>query len=355
MAKRDYYDTLGVKRNAGEEEIKKAYRRLARKFHPDMNPGNKSAEERFKEISEAYEVLSDKEKRQSYDSFGHESPFGRGGARPGYGPEGFRYTSSGAGPGGYNINFEDLFRRMGGGGKRKGGGGGFRGFEDIFGDILGRGARGAEPPFSSQAPERGSDAESAIEISFEEAVKGGKKTLSLSLEQPCPSCGGSGGGCRLCRGSGVTRKTETISVKIPAGIEDGAKLRLAGKGNPSRGNGPSGDLYLKIGILPHRYFKREGNNVILEVPLTIEEAALGTKITVPAIDGNITVTIPPGTQGGAKLRLKGKGITDSKNGERGDQYIVVNIALPRKLDEKSEDLLKEFSRRNPINPRAGLF
>lgn len=291
---RDYYEVLGVSRDASEADIKKAYRKLARQYHPDRNPGDKQAEARFKEVQEAYDVLNDKPKRAQYDRFGFAGP-GMGGQGP------FRAEG---GPGGFEfqgINPEDLESILG----AFGGGGG-------FGEVFGRRARGrgraARPPESVEAE---------VAIPFLKAALGG--TVSLNVDG------------------------RTIDVRVPAGVEEGKKLRLAGQGPGG------GDLLVRIKIEPHPYFRREGNNVILEAPISVSEAILGAKVDVPTLDGtHLTVKVPPGTSSGARLRLRGKGIAG------GDQFIEIKIAVPKSHDERSRELIEEFARLHPQNPRADL-
>jgi len=307
---RDYYEVLGVARSASEAEIKKAYRKLAREFHPDRNPGNKQAETRFKEIQDAYDILSDKTKRTQYDQFGFVPPPGGEPFRGG-GPHG---GGMGGGPGGFdfqNVNPEDLenlFRQFGGMG---GGSGGFSGFDP--GEIFSRRGKGGRQR-RARAPEA-LEAETAIP--FTTAASGGS--------------------------IGVHIGDQELTVKVPAGIEDGKKLRLAGQG-------PNGeDIYIKIHIEPHPYFRREGADVILDVPISVVEGVLGTKIDVPTLGGkHLTVKVPPGTSSGARLRLRGQGIAG------GDQYIQIQIVAPPATDARSRELLEEFARLHPQNPRSGL-
>lgn len=301
MAKKDYYDILGVSREAGAGEIKKAYRKLARKYHPDVNVNSKEAEARFKEISEAYEVLSDPDKRKQYDLFG------RNGGRSGFGSSGKHYTSYGPGFEGFNVHF--------------GGGGGS--FQDIFEDLFQatRGGRRA-------GPIKGNDIQYTMEISFEDAVRGLTTRIGLNNEK--------------------------ISVKIPPGVDNGSRVRIAGKGEPGMSGGPRGDLFIITKVRPHPYFERKGDNIYLEVPVTFAEAALGTKIRVPTVDGMIQLSIPPGTQSGQKLRIKGKGVPSLSGGGRGDQYVIVRIAVPKHLDERSEQLIRDLERLNPEDPRGPL-
>ena len=372
MAKKDYYSVLGVPRTAADKEIKKAYRKLARKWHPDVNPGNKEAEARFKELSEAYEVLGNSEKRKQYDRFGHSAfQAGAEGART--------YTYS---TGFDGVDLDDLFGR----GPHGGGS-----FGDIFEELFrGREARAA-------APAKGDDIQYAMELSFEDAVRGTSAAITLNREVPCeecrgtgtvpgssrgpcPVCGGSGkafadggriafsrvcpacGGtgassghaCPKCGGRGLQPKSERVSVKVPAGVDNGSKVRLQGKGGPGRSGGPPGDLYIVTKVRPHPYFERKGDNIYLDVPITVSEAALGAKIGVPTVDGHATVTIPKGVRSGQKLRLRGKGVSHLSGSGRGDQYVVIQIVVPPDLDERSVELLKEFEERNRHNPRGAL-
>jgi DnaJ-class molecular chaperone len=307
MAKqKEYYEILGVGRNADTDEIKKAYRRLARKFHPDLHPGDKSNEARFKEINEAYGVLGDPEKRRRYDLGG-------------------RVTFEGApfgGAGGLGFDFTDFGANLGG-------------VEDIFGEIFGaRGGRG--PRVRQNVPARGEDTVYSLDIDFLHAVKGTDVRVSVR------------------KGEG----TEKITVKIPPGVSDGSRVRVAGRGGPGLFGGPPGDLYIITRVKPHPYFTRVGNDIYLDVPVTVTEALLGAKVEVPTLDGFSTVKIPPGTGGGRKLRLKGKGIKRGKGirrGERGCQYIVIKIAVPGTLDGKSKKLVEEFAEINPYEPRRGLW
>lgn len=303
MAKRDYYEILGVGRNASEDEIKKAYRELAKKYHPDLHPGNKAMEARFKEINEAYEVLKDPKKREQYDRFGG-AVFEPGfeGARRAY-----TYPPGGA------VNLEDL-------------GFDFGGLEDIFGDIFGRKARPQRG--YPQRPSRGEDVEYVLEVGFEQALHGAEVRLTINGEK--------------------------ITVKIPAGVKDGSRVRVAGKGKGGVLGGPPGDLYIVTKVKAHPYFSREDDDIYLDVPITITEAALGTKVHIPTIDGKTLLVIPPGTQSGQRLRLKGKGALHIKDKGRGDQYVIIKIITPKDLDEKSKGLLQEFQRLNPYDPRENM-
>jgi len=339
MAGKDYYQILGVTRGASDEEIKRAYRKLARKYHPDVNPGDKKAEERFKDISEAYAVLSDKEKRSQYDLLGSEKFQGFPG---GFDP--FRaYARSGSGPGGRGVRF-DFGRDMGG-------------FDlgDIFGDIFGAGARGG--PFRRQTL-RGEDVEYVMELGIPEAAKGITSKINVSREVRCAGCGGAGmqgsAPCRTCNGMGRTVSSETIQVKIPAGVDEGSRVRVAGKGNEGNSGGPPGDLYLVIRMKPHPLFERKGKDLYIDVPITVSEAANGAKIEVPTVDGSVKMTVPPATSSGQQFRLRGRGMPDLKKGAAGDQFIRVRIVLPPNLDEHSKELIREFEKLNPYNPRKDL-
>ncbi|HEX3033509.1 MAG TPA: DnaJ C-terminal domain-containing protein [Thermodesulfobacteriota bacterium] len=307
-ARRDYYEVLGVNKNASKDEIKKAYRKLARRYHPDLNPG-KEAEEKFKEIQEAYEVLSNDEKRKNYDMFGTAGGFGPGGDRTTWrrqegSPEGFEFSF---GTGGF-PGFEDIF-------------------EDIFGNIGGAGGRRGR---------RGRDVEYQIEIDFETAIKGGARNINI----PRPASGGG-------------TSTETLSVKIPPGVKDGSRIRIQGKGDPGR-TGTPGDLYFRVKVTPHPVFKREEDDLYVEVPITIYEAALGADVSVPTVDGTAVVKVPPKTQSGTKLRLKGKGAPNPKNGGRGDQYVILKIVIPDSISEDAKKKFEELKREIPYNPRIHL-
>jgi DnaJ-class molecular chaperone len=304
---RDLYETLGVQKGASEDEIKKAYRKLARQFHPDRNPGDKQAEARFKEVQDAYDVLSDKTKRQQYDRFGHAG-LGGGPGGPGGGPGGFNW---GGGPGGFEFQgmdpdqAQDILRNL------FGGGGGMGGMDDLLG---GRARTRGRQRTTRPEPRA---VETEVTVPFTTAALGG--TMSLQIGD------------------------QRLDVKIPAGIEDGKKLRL-------RGQGPEGaDLMVIIHVAPHPYFRREGNNVVMEVPLSLPEAVLGTKVDVPTLsDERLTVKVPPGTSSGARLRLRGKGISG------GDQYIEIKVAVPSPKDDRSRELIEEFGKLNPQDPRTGL-
>jgi len=368
--KKDYYEVLGVNKGASEADIKKAFRKLARKYHPDVNPGDKTSEQKFKEINEAYEVLSDAKKRQQYDQFGHaafDSGFGQG-----------------AGPGGRGPGFEGFAQ---GAEYFRGGG-----FEDIFGNIFGeRAAR-------QRGSYKGEDITYTVEIDLEDAIFGktmqvdlqrevtcitcggsgaqpgtsrrtcptcmGTGTISqgrgfMQMAQPCPTCRGEGtinaNPCRTCGGKGVVPKSERINVKIPPGVDNGSKIRVAGMGGPGEQGGPPGDVFIITRVRPHFYFERKGDNLYSEVPITVAEAALGTKVEIPTVDGIVALTIPPGTQVGQQLKLKGKGVPHLGGGGVGDHYVTIKVVTPTGLSEKDKELLREFDRSHPSNPRAGTL
>lgn len=356
MAK-DFYQTLGVDKKASADELKKAYRRLAMKWHPDQNKDNPEAEEKFKEINEAYDILKDEQKRAAYDRFG-EAAFQNGGmgARGGGG--------AGFGGGGFGGAFTDIF-------------------EDMFGDIMG--GRGQQ---SRTGPARGSDMQYTMEISLEEAYAGKEATIKIpvheaceqckgsgaapgtgeetcttcsgqgrmrmqqgffTIEKSCPTCGGAGkiirDPCKACSGQGRVRKEKTIRVKIPPGVETGRRIRLAGEGESGLRGGPNGDLYVLLAIRPHKFFKRDGANIYCRVPVTMTAAALGGDIEVPTVGGKRTqVKIPAGTQSGQQFRLKGKGMPILRSEATGDLYIEVAVETPVNLSGKQRDLLKELDK-----------
>ncbi len=292
MASKDYYSTLGVPRDASDEAIRTAYRNLARKHHPDVNPGDQQAEERFKEIAEAYAVLGDSGKRQQYDTRG---------------PEGFS-------PG---IDLSEFMRRARAGGANP------IDLGALFGDLF---SGGGGHPFGPRA-RRGPDVEATLRIEFRDAVEG--VTLPLQIQRP----------------AGGAPRPESITVRIPPGVSDGGRLRIAGKGEPGRGGGPSGDLYVRIQVRPHPFFRKEGEALVCRVPLTVTEATLGGQVTLPTLDGDTTMTVPAGTRSGQRFRLKGKGILDRRGG-RGPLYVDVSIVPPKEIDDESRRLLEEFAQRN---------
>ncbi len=352
--KRDYYEVLGVQRGASDDEIKKAYRRVAKENHPDLHPGDKEAEARFKEANEAYEVLSDKDKRARYDQFGHA------GVDPSYGA-----GAGGYGGGGFDVDFGDI--------------------GDIFSSFFGGGGRRQNP----NAPRRGSDVSSSVFISFEEAARGCKKQVDVTLVEPCPQCGGSGaaspsavktcpqcGGsgqerrvqqtpfgqmqtqttcsrcrgrgriietpCKTCHGSGQVTRRQTVGINIPAGIDDGQVLSIRGKGNAGQNGGPAGDLQVQISVRPHPLFERRGYDILCELPLTFSQMALGAEIQVPTLDGNVTQTIREGTQPGEILRLRGKGIPYLQGRGTGDELVRLTVEVPRNLTGEQKKALRAF-------------
>ena len=355
--KRDYYEVLGVSKGASEDEIKKAYKKMARKYHPDLNPGDKSAEEKFKEVNEAYEVLSDADKRARYDQYGHA------GVDPNFGAGGFG--------GGFDGGFD------------------FSDLGDIFGSFFGGGFGGGRRT-NPNAPQRGESIRMAVTISFEEAAFGCEKEVTVERYEACDTCHGSGcapgtspevcpdchgtgtvqvrrqtpmgvfatsspcsrcGGkgriihqpCKDCRGSGMMRKKKTIQASIPAGIDNGQTISIRGQGNAGRNGGPAGDLLITITVRPHELFRREGTSVLCEAPITFTQAVLGAELEIPTIDGKVKYTLPEGTQSGTTFRLKGKGIPSINGRGRGDQYVTVYIETPRNLNKEQKEALKKFA------------
>lgn len=383
--KKDYYQILGVKKDAKADEIKKSYRRLARKFHPDVNPNDKVAEEKFKEVQEAYDVLSDEKKRKVFDRFGYyhenldaDSPFasgatGGGGPSPGFDFSGFDFSQ----------------------GSASGGGSSFR---DIFSDLFGGGGAGARPqPEPPRAiPKRGRDIEIPLALSFEKAFSGlttnitvnrseqcsrcqgagdtggplvqcptckgtGQVTKSggrLQFAQDCPDCSGTGRRrtpCSLCNGKGTTPKTEQVKIRIPAGVDTGSRVRIPKKGHGGRLGAEPGDLFIVTNVGKHPFLTRKGDNVYVTVPITIAEAALGTKIEVPTVEGKAQLKIPPGTESGQKFRLRERGFPSLRNPSlRGDQFVEVKISMPRIISEETKELLRQFEKLNPENPRKAM-
>jgi molecular chaperone DnaJ len=373
--KQDYYDLLGVPRKASAKEIRTAFRKLARKYHPDLNPGDKSSEEKFKQLQEAYDVLSDSKKRQMYDQYGFYSD-----NIPSGGPGG------GAPQDGEGVNFDFGGFDFGGGSGAQGGGGSFR---DLFSQFF-RGGRGGEPEH-----EPGGDLEYQIEIDFWDAVRGAVKKLTITRldacdtchgtgavgsAQTCPTCHGSGtiqqaagkmkfnvpctrcGGagkirkvCPTCSGEGRLRRTETIDVRIPAGVASGSRVRVPGKGNAGTMGAPPGDLYLRVDVKPHSFFERRGADLYTKVPVTVTEATLGAKVEVPTIDGRSLVRIPPATNSGKTLRLNEKGVPSARTGARGDQYVEIQVVVPQPTDERVRTLMKELETIAPEDPRKDMF
>jgi molecular chaperone DnaJ len=401
-ATKNYYETLGVKKSASTEEIRKAFRKLARKYHPDVNPGDKAAEEKFKLLSEANDVLSDPKKRKIYDQLGYYSDnidpaaaeaYARAGG--GFGAGGFGGPSPG-GRGGQEVpfdfsgfDFSDLFEAGGAPPQPRRGGG----FRDIFSSMFSGGRGGAAV---EEQPEPGSDLEYQVSVGFWQAIRGAVMRLNITrldscgncrgrgyIESPgvcleckgsghiqqtsgrmkfssvCPRCGGTGKLrtlCNVCGGEGVVQRTEPLEVRIKAGTRDGQRIRLAGKGNAGPHAGPQGDLYIIVRAGDHPVFHRDGDNINVTVPVTVTEAAMGAKIEVPTIDGRALLRIPPGTQSGQKLRLREKGVPSAtKDGARGDEIVEVKIAVPMPRDEKTKELLRELAKLNPEDPRAELW
>ncbi len=352
MAKgKDLYAVLGIERNASTDDIRKAYRKLARKLHPDVNPGDKRAEERFKDVSHANDVLSDPKKRKLYDEFGEE------GLQQNFDPDrareykrwqesghgfSFRPEESGEGVGGFDFG---TFR------VRRGEGGGF---SDIFGDIFGQGARETEA-----GPSPGQDLEHEVEIDLLDALRG--VTMPVTVRRPvtCSTCHGTGRvgrkACTTCGGTGVVEKRERLQVKIPAGVADGARVRVSGKGGTGRGGGAAGDLYFRVKVRPHPRIQRDGKDLTLEVPVTVSEAMLGATITVPTPQGSIKLKIPPGSQGGQRLRVPGRGAPDPKGGTAGDLYVRLIVQVPTKAErEQLRDALAAIEKAYGGDPRAEL-
>jgi len=364
MAKRDYYEVLGVGKNASADDIKRSYRRMAMKYHPDKNPGDKKAEAKFKECAEAYEVLSDTEKRQRYDQFGHEGLRGAG-----------MHDFS-------RMNVEDIFSMFG--------------FEDFFSGIFGGRRRSSR----RAGPTRGYDLETAVELTLNDIAKGAEKTIEFTHQDicdecngngcargskpgRCPTCGGSGqvargggffqmvstcrqcGGsgqvitnpCKKCKGRGRVPKKRVVNIKIPAGVHEGQGIRVAGEGEPGRGGGPKGDLYCYVRIKPHEFLQRDGNDLIAVVPISFTQAVLGTTIDVPSLNGTQGLKIPPGTQYGSVFRIKGQGLPNIRTRRTGDQLVQITIETPVKLNAKQKELLREFakSENKNVSPQSKRF
>ena len=354
--KRDYYEVLGVQKSASEDELKKAYRKLAKENHPDLHPGDKECEARFKEINEAYEVLSDPDKRAKYDKFGHAA----------FDP------SQGFGGGGFG-GFEGF--------------GDFGGFGDIFSDIFGFGGGGGRNP---NAPRKGDNLRASLNIKFEEAAFGTKKDVTVARIEQCPDCKGTGcadgttaevcpdckgsgqvkstqrtpfgmmqsnvqcprckgrgkiihSPCHTCRGIGSIRRQHKVNINVPAGIDDGQTISLRGQGNSGINGGPAGDLLVTILVQPHARFEREGTSILLDQEISFAKAALGAEIEVPTLDGKVKLTIPEGTQTGTMFRLKGKGVPYLRSTGRGDQFVTVRVVVPKGLNAKQKEALKAFS------------
>ena len=328
MAGKDYYSILGVNRNASEREMKQAYRKLARKYHPDVNPGDKSAEEKFKQINEAYEILSDKENRQKYDQFGDQWQYADQFARAGqqespswdFGQGGTTRVHFGEGDSG--SIFDDLLRGFGTG-------------------TASRRVRSR----------RGQDIESPVEVTLEEAYHGTSRTISLQVEEPCPSCRGTGRIqnklCSVCRGAGMVSRVKRLEVKIPPGVRNGSRVRIAGKGGPGYGGAKSGNLYLVMSVKPHQIFERKGNELHVEVAVPLMVAVLGGEVKVPTLKGKLALKIPPETQNGRVFRLTGQGMPHLGNSSRGDLLATVKVILPTNLSSQERELFEQLSKLRP--------
>src|SRR5438876_6406919 len=378
MAKQDYYEVLGIKRDAKPEEIKKAYRRLARKYHPDVNPGDKASEERFKLTTEAHDVLSDPKKRSVYDRFGQYSDNLADAAARGAGPaySGTPFDFSG-------FDWGTTSTSTPGGGTS---------FRDIFADLFGGAKAQREPP--RPQPQRGADIEMPLSLTFEEAITGLTTNLTVNRSEQCSRCHGAGdtggavtvcstckgtgqvqraGGrlrftqecpdcegtgkrrppCSLCKGKGTLPKSETVKVRIPAGVDTGSRVRIPGKGHGGRLGAPPGDLHIITNVGRHKYFTRKGDNIYVTVPVTVPEAALGAKIEVPTVEGKAQLRIRPGTQSGQKFRLRQRGAPSLRDpSTHGDQFVEVQVVLPKVISEETKELLRKYGQMNTENPRV---
>jgi len=326
MAGKDYYQILGVSRNASEKEIKQAYRRLARKHHPDLNPGDKSAEAKFKEINAAYEVLSNPEKRKKYDQFGEQWEYAEQFAKSG-GQERVRWDF---GKGGTTFEYGDL-----------------SGFGDIFSSLFGDSGIGSRV----RGPRHGQDIESTIEVNLEEAYHGSTRVVQLQIEEPCTACGGTGrvGNrvCTICNGAGGKVNPKRLEVKIPAGVRDGSRIRIAGEGVPGRAGGKKGDLYLVAKVLPHKLFERKGDDLYTEVSVPLATIMLGGEVRLPTLKGNLSLKIPPETQNGRVFRMAGKGMPQLGDSKYGNMFAKVKVVLPTNLTEEEKKL---FERLRSLRP-----
>jgi len=401
MAQSDYYKALGVAREADTDEIRKAYRKLARKHHPDLNPGDKTAEERFKKVQEAYDILSDPKKKQMYDQYGFYSENGAPGASSGPGPQpGQNPYAPNMGFGGFD--FSDFTRGSGAPGSGAAGAGGRRkpspedsaNFQDIFSQWFGR--NNAESQ-ATAAPEKGSDLEYGLAIDFWQAIKGTQVRLNITRQEICATCNGTGGAksagsmvcpecngsgnvtqaagamrfslncprcngtgrlqnqCPACHGDGRFSTSDTVEVRIPPGAQQGSRLRVAGKGNAGTQGAPAGDLYITLRVEPHPFFRRDGDDIQITVPVRIDEAGLGAKIEVPTIDGRALLKIPQGTKNGQKFRLREKGVLNARTNKRGDQIVEVQLEAPVMQDERTKELLREYAKLHPEDPREALW
>lgn len=371
MSKRDYYEVLGVDKNADAKAIKSAFRKLAKQYHPDLNPDNEEAEHKFKEVNEAYDVLSDPDKKAKYDQFGHAA---------------FDQTQGFGGAGG----FGDF--------------GGFGGFEDIFGDLFGSAFGGGRSSRRRNGPRAGSDMKIRLDLKFEEAVFGCSKKIKIGRVEKCEECGGSGAKkgttkhtcdvchgtgqvkeikrtpfgqmastsactkcngtgeiidepCSACHGSGKVKKQREITINIPAGVDTNSVIPLRGQGNHGENGGPAGDIYVYINVLDHKYFERDGSDIWYEMPITFTRATLGGNIEVPTLEGKVKYKVPEGTQTGTVFRLKGKGVQNLRGNGKGDQYVKVKVEVPKKLTEKQRKILVEFATEfgEEIEEKKGFF
>jgi len=327
MAGQDYYQILGVNKNASEKEIKQAYRRLARKYHPDLNPGDKSAEAKFKEINAAYEVLSNSEKRKKYDQFGEQWEYADQFAKSG-GQERVRWDF---GRGGTAFEYGDM-----------------SGFGGIFSSLFGDSGMGSR---MRRGPRRGQDVESPIEVTLEEAYHGSTRMMQLQTEEPCTACGGTGrvGNrvCTICNGAGGKIIPKRLEVKIPAGVKDGSRIRIAGEGGPGLAGGSKGDLYLVVKVLPHKLFERKGDDLHTEVSVPLTTAILGGEVRLPTLKGNISLKIPPETQNGKVFRLAGKGMPRLGNANYGSMFAKVKVVLPTNLTAEEKKLFEGLQSLRP--------
>ena len=384
---KDYYATLGVKKDATAEEIRKAFRKLARKYHPDVNPGDKKSEEKFKEISEANDILSDEKKRKVYDQLGFYSDQ--------IDPAQAEAYARQQNPGGHPpVDFGgfDFSGFQGGGAGQPQGSTGWGSFKDIFSGIF----SGQQQPGRPRGPQQGTDLEYQVTVDFWTAIRGGQARLTVHRQevcptchgkastggpQTCPECNGSGqvtqmGGrmkfnipcprcngtgritnaCPTCHGEGVVERTENVEFRIKPGTRDGQRIRLQGKGNAGLNGGPAGDLYLIVRTGTHPVFTRQGDDIHLTVPVTVPEASLGAKVDVPTIDGRAQLKIPPGTQSGQKLRMRERGVESASNAsQRGDQIVTVEVVVPTLHDERSREIMRELAKLNNQDPRVQLF
>ncbi len=393
----DYYETLGIKRGASDDDVRKSYRRLARKYHPDLNPGDKAAEERFKQLQEAYDILNDPKKKAMYDQYGFYSdqPGTAPGPNPANGGQGFDFNG---------FDFSDFFQQASAGNR-----GGFRpgsgtrpdprqaadpsggsSFKDLFSQVFG--GAGKQP---QAGPEDGSDLEYALNIAFWQSIRGTLVRLTISRNESCDECqgnGAAGGGtncfecngtgtvtqmagamkfnltcprcngkgklantCPKCRGAGVLARPDQVEVRIPAGTQTGSRLRVAGKGNSGTRGGKAGDLYITIRVEPHAFFRRDGDNIEIRVPITVSEAGLGEKIEVPTIDGRAILKVPQGTQNGQRFRMAEKGVENARKSSRGDQVVEVYIVAPDVHNERTRELLRELAQVEHEDPRAEVW